>query len=149
MKGIDFFSYLSPELINNEMVVLIFDENVQVIRFYGSEKDMLMLKFASDMLTGKKDNKKYLKRKIGKDITPTCRENDFIYHMLKNGYSEKDINEMLPIARFMFNVEYHWFRYNTFSKNTIRKYYECASELANMIYDAHNKTINDNNALEQ
>ena len=137
---IDFFSYLSPELINNEMVILNDDGNYQDIQFYGSDKEELIAKFTKDILTGKKNNKVYLSKKIGRKIKVENRQKAFIYHMLVNGYKKEDVDRMLPISQFIFKIEDHWQTYNLFSKRKIMKeYYESIGQLANMIYCAHEK----------
>ncbi len=91
-EGVDIFSYLSSNLLSNDMVALE-SENNQVIRFAGFEenKEKLMLMLAEDISTGKKNNSEQVKEKIGKSINSEWKKEANIYYMRKAGLTEEKI----------------------------------------------------------
>jgi len=91
-EGVDIFSYLSSNLLSNDMVALE-SENNQVIRFAGFEenKEKLMFMLAEDISTGKKNNMKQVKEKMGKPINLEWQKEANIYYMRKAGLTEEKI----------------------------------------------------------
>lgn len=94
-EGIDIFSFLSEELLSNDMIALKFEkiENRQTLYFGGTKelKDKLMEKVANDILTGRKQNNAIVQNKIGKELNSEWSKEGRIYHMKKIGMSEEEI----------------------------------------------------------
>ena len=91
-EGVDLFSYLSENLLNEKMIVLEQEER-QTIRIAGSEelKEKLLLMIALDITNGKKNNNDLLKEKIGKPFPLEWIKESRRYSMQNEGLSEKEI----------------------------------------------------------
>ena len=63
-SNVDIFSYLSPEFINNPYIRLSERYNHKNISFFGKNKEQLFLQLSKEVLSGKKDNKEYLSKKV-------------------------------------------------------------------------------------
>lgn len=86
-ENIDLFSYLSDELLLNDMVAIFHDEyNRQSIRFIGPiiYKERFFNILSRDIITGKKHNEQNLKEKINKPIPQEWRVHGLVFQMLKD-----------------------------------------------------------------
>ncbi len=104
-SGIDFFSYLSSEIISNENVALSY-EKFQTITIYGQDKEKILSQIARDVLTGKKKNQELIKAKLNKDVSNKTKIDSFIYRLYINGFNEEEINELIPIVNAIINFKY-------------------------------------------
>ena len=66
-EGIDLFSYLSPIILEDEMVQIDIVDNRQTIRFAGTKARIegAILSLIRDIQKGRKKNRKQLEEKIG------------------------------------------------------------------------------------
>lgn len=67
-EGINLFSFLSPKLLDDEMVQIDYEGERQIIRFAGNKPRIegALLALARDIQNGKKKNIQEVKEKLGK-----------------------------------------------------------------------------------
>ena len=67
-EGKDVFSYLSPIILNNDLIQIDIVDNKQTIRFAGKPaiREGAILDLVRDIISGRKKNTKLLEEKIGK-----------------------------------------------------------------------------------
>ena len=88
----DIFCYLSSEIIDSPYVKLLTDDqNRQEILIYGEKRDELLQKITRDILFGKKNN-----TIVDKIVEPQVRVEAYVYGLRINGFSEEDIEMILP-----------------------------------------------------
>ena len=92
-QGVDVFSFLSDELLDNDMVVLELENDRQTIRFagLGDDKEHLMEKFARDISSGRKDNNFLVESKIGKNFPDEWLKQARIHDMVELGMTDEEI----------------------------------------------------------
>ena len=86
-EDIDFFSYLSDELLLSNMVSIFCDQkNRQSIVFIGPEiyKEKYFNILANDILSGVKHNMKTLNDKIGKPLPQEWKVHGIVYQMMRD-----------------------------------------------------------------
>ena len=82
-EKVDLFSYLSPVLLDDEMVQLDFENDRQVIRFAGNKAriEAALLSLTRDIMSGKKRNNKEVREKLFKPFPEDwLNEYDSYYH---------------------------------------------------------------------
>lgn len=85
------YSYLSTDLINNPNVVLEKNQYGMCIRFYGENCYKLIKLLTRDIKSGVKNNQDEIQRKLVEYPTPEFYYNSYLYGLVKNGFTEKDI----------------------------------------------------------
>ncbi len=92
-SGYDFYSYLSDKLLDDELIKLEDSVIGQAIFIAGTyeHKEKAFLLLANDILSGKKDNSKKVKDKIGKEFPFSWIKESTAYYMKRRGFSEKEI----------------------------------------------------------
>lgn len=90
-SGVDIFSYLSIEFINNEYISLEEVNQHQVIRYYGKNKKDMAEMLVYDVLSGKKLNNEALKNKVNKEVTDDIRIKSHGYSLQEMGFSAPQI----------------------------------------------------------
>ena len=103
----DIFCYLSSEIIDSPYVKLLTDDQKrQEILIYGEKRDKLLQKITRDILSGKKNN-----TIIDKIVEPQVRVEAYIYGLRINGFSEEEIEMILPklneCAKLEVKAEYY------------------------------------------
>lgn len=95
-KGVDIFSFLSEELLTNDMVSITSKDSRQSISFGGrvQEKEEYFKTLAEDIISGKKDNEHLLQDKVGKPLSEDWTKKGMVYTMLNNA-----IPKVGPIQR--------------------------------------------------
>lgn len=85
-EGVDIFSFLSEELLSDDMVSIISKDNRQSISFGGrvQEKEEYFKTLAEDIISGKKDNEHLLQDKVGKPLSEDWIKKGMVYTMLNN-----------------------------------------------------------------
>lgn len=89
--GIDLFSYLSDDILSSDLVSIDYNlDNRQVISIIGpiKNKEILLDKLVSDILSGKKRNDHLIQQKIGKKWSREWQVNAMVYNMLKDSISK-------------------------------------------------------------
>lgn len=92
-EGVDVFSFLSNDLLSNDMIKLELIDNRQVISFGGPQKtkDELMQKVAEEISQGKKENSELIKNKLDKPLNANWEKERRIHFMRKAGLSDDEI----------------------------------------------------------
>ena len=94
---VDLFSYLSADLINDELIKLEKRKQKQIIRFAGlpEKKEKLMLLLANDILEGKKNNEELIKEKVGKEFPYSWIRESFINKLKMSNLSKEEFDFQL------------------------------------------------------
>ena len=91
-EGIDLFSYLSPVILDDEMVQIDIVENRQTIRFAGNKARIegAILSLIRDIQSGRKKNRTQLEEKIGEPFPSNWLKEYEAYQLSKQeGISKK------------------------------------------------------------
>ena len=103
-RKVDIFSYLSEESLNEEMLKLEVSGKYQVIRVAGDEdkKNEVLVRIASDVLSGKKDNKEQVKEKLKKSFPTWWLNEKFEYKRQKasKAWQEQKTLRLKPIDNY-------------------------------------------------
>ena len=92
-KNVDIFSYLSPVIIDDDMIQIDVEDDREVIRFAGNKAriEAGILSLIRDIQKGKKRNSKEIKEKLGKPFQEEwMNKYDAYYH--------NDIGKMKKLA---------------------------------------------------
>ncbi len=92
-KNVDLFSYLSLDILRDELVKIEETKNGQAIYIAGKPEHIenTFYLLAGSILSGKKNNDKEVKEKIGKEFPLSWIKEANAYHMLENGYTDEEI----------------------------------------------------------
>ena len=105
-EGVDFFRYLSSNILDDDMVRIWIDKTWspkgrQQIVFAGSQerKEEILTHLAEDLLTGVKDNVEQVRKKLNKPLSSLYLLEKQEYNLRRKGLSEKDIAYQLDEYR--------------------------------------------------
>lgn len=133
-SNVDIFSYLSSDFINNPYIRLSERNNGKNISFFGKNKEQLFIQLSKDVLSGKKDNKETLSKKINSN-TPVSIYVESLVDLLKEHKVEDHIISLIAqIDTKVVQLTYHLQKL----KDGTEEYSQCVEELSksiNQMYD--------------
>lgn len=94
-ENVDIFSFLSPELLETDMIALEINDDKQAIYIGGDQKtkENIMHQISYDITQGRKNNKDLLQEKIGKPLNEEWVKAGRINSMRRAGLSEEEIEQ--------------------------------------------------------
>ena len=102
-KNSDWKSYLSPQLIKDEFVVIEDD----CIRHYGENHDEFFEMLTQNFMTEKKDNISLIDEKkssYSRDMIDELEQKSYLFSLSKNGFSKEQISNLLLLKLKIKNV---------------------------------------------
>ena len=133
---VDVFSYLSVELIENPLILLYDFDRCQSIYFFGNDKEKYILKFAQDILSGKKDNEIYLNNKINKNMNLELRRKCYRDYYLKSGLNNDEIEKIDEI-----NYQLYLLDAKNITIEDIQRQNELCEQYNQIINECKNRSI--------
>ena len=130
---VDIFSYLSIEFINNPFVVLRQKNNQHIIYFFGENKDKLFDSLANEVLSGKKENKEQLSKKINVDPPLDIYVESMVDLLKRHDVDYNTISIVEQLYTKIVNLDYN----SSKIKKGSKEYELCIEEITkaqNMMY---------------